>query len=238
MAGRSIISSVAVSGSLLALLAGIFAWLPGLGVRFFVLSLGLFIVASVPLSFLARRHLDTKFFGLANSVTLFRLALTAMLCALLLAPAQPVLLWLCIGIATTALLLDGVDGHIARKSATSSRFGARFDMEVDALLICVLALLAWHFERAGVWVLAAGLLRYIFVAAAVVVPWMRAELPESLRRKAVCILQSTLLLVCMGPIIKADFAPWIAASGVALLVWSFAVDIAWLFAHQRGGVRA
>ena len=141
-------------------------------------------------------------------------------------------------IATTTLLLDGVDGRLARRFDTSSRFGARFDMEVDALLICVLALLAWHFERAGIWVLAAGLLRYIFVAAAVVIPWMREELPESLRRKTVCILQSTLLLVCMGPIIRADFAPWIAASGVALLVWSFALDIAWLFTHQRRGVQS
>lgn len=232
---RSLISSVVVSSGLLALLAGFFAWLPGLGIRFVAVSLGLFVVASLPLLILARRHLDTQTFGIANGVTLFRLALTAMLCALLLAPTHPVSLWLCIGIATTTLLLDGVDGRLARRFDTSSRFGARFDMEVDALLICVLALLAWHFERAGIWVLTAGLLRYIFVAAAVVVPWMRAELPESLRRKTVCILQSTLLLVCMGPIIKADFAPWIAACGVALLVWSFALDIAWLFTHQRRG---
>ena len=238
VAGKSLISSIAVSSSLLALLAGVFAWLPGLGLRFVAVSLGVFVVAILPLLVLARRHLDTGKFGLANGVTLFRLALTAMLCALLLAPTQPALLWLCIGIATTALLLDGLDGRLARRFDSSSRFGARFDMEVDALLICVLALLAWHFERAGIWVLAAGLLRYIFVAAAVVLPWLRAELPERLRRKTVCILQSTLLLVCMGPIIRADFAPWIAACGVALLVWSFALDIAWLFTNRRGELQS
>ena len=42
------------------------------------------------------------------------------------------------------VLLDGVDGRLARKYGASSRFGARFDMEVDAVLICVLALLAWR----------------------------------------------------------------------------------------------
>ena len=47
----------------------------------------------------------------------------------------------------------------------TSAFGARFDMEVDALLIQVLAVLAWQWDKAGPWVLMSGLLRYVFVAA-------------------------------------------------------------------------
>ena len=163
---RSLLLSAFLSSAVLVSLAAAFSRLPGLGSEFVVTSLGLFAVAIVPLMYFAWQHFDARRFGAANSVTMLRLALTALLSALLIAPVQTVFLWVCIGVATTILLLDGVDGKLARKYGTSSRFGARFDMEVDAILICVLALLAWHFERAGVWVLAAGVLRYAFVAAA------------------------------------------------------------------------
>lgn len=235
---RSLMLNVLLSCALLALLAATFSPLPGLGIDFVAISLGIFIAASLPLLFFAWRHLESTSFGPANGVTLLRLALTAMLLALTIAPAGTALLWLCIGVATATLLLDGLDGRLARKYGSSSPFGARFDMEVDAILICVLALLAWHFERAGVWVLTAGLLRYVFVGAATILPWLRAALPPSIRRKTVCILQSITLLVCMGPIIPAVLAPWIAAGGIALLTWSFAIDVLWLYERQHRGVRA
>ena len=62
-------------------------------------------------------------------------------------------------------LLDGVDGWLARRHRIASAFGARFDMEIDALLILALSVLAWRHEKAGAWVVASGLLRYAFVAA-------------------------------------------------------------------------
>ena len=48
------------------------------------------------------------------------------------------------------------DGPAARRSGIASRFGARFDMETDALMILVLAVLAWRWDRAGAWVLLPG----------------------------------------------------------------------------------
>lgn len=234
-ANKSLLISLLSSGIVLVLLSIAFSRLPGLGTQFVVISVVLFAIAGLSLAVLARRRLDLPKFGPANAVTLLRVALTAMLSALLFVPVSDAALWFCIGVATCTLLLDGVDGGLARRFSTQSRFGARFDMEVDAALIMVLALLAWHFERAGVWVLTAGLLRYVFVAAAVVLPWLRAPLPPSQRRKTVCILQSTLLLVCMGPIVAAALAPWIAASGVALLGWSFALDVVWLYTRRSAG---
>ena len=44
-----------------------------------------------------------------------------------------------ITLATVALILDAVDGQVARRTATASPLGARFDMEVDAFLILVLS---------------------------------------------------------------------------------------------------
>ena len=49
------------------------------------------------------------------------------------------------------------------RSNEASSFGARFDMETDALLILVLAALVWQHGKAGPWILAAGLMRYAFV---------------------------------------------------------------------------
>ena len=42
-------------------------------------------------------------------------------------------------LATVALLLDAVDGQVARRTRTVSALGARFDMETDAFLILVLS---------------------------------------------------------------------------------------------------
>ena len=41
--------------------------------------------------------------------------------------------------ATVALLLDAVDGQVARRTNTVSALGARFDMETDAFLVLVLS---------------------------------------------------------------------------------------------------
>jgi len=232
-ATKSLLFNLLFSGCAVGALSVVSSRLPGFGSPFVLATIVAFSLAALPLAILAWRHLDAPSFGAANSVTLLRLALTAMLSALLLTPANVAALWFCIVTATCALLLDGVDGALARRGGISSRFGARFDMEVDALLIAVLALLAWHFERAGVWVLAAGLLRYAFVAAAWGIPWLRASLPPSLRRKTICIVQSSALLICMGPIVPQDLAAWVAAAGVGLLTYSFAADVIWLYGHRR-----
>src|SRR5439155_607224 len=65
--------------------------------------------------------------------------------------------------STIATVLDGADGWLARRTRMESAFGARFDTEVDALLIQVLAVLAWRWGKAGPWVLVSGLLRYLFL---------------------------------------------------------------------------
>ena len=82
-------------------------------------------------------------------------------------------------LALPAVALDGVDGWLARRSGLSSDFGARYDMETDALLILVLAVLAWRQEKAGAWIVLAGAMRYLFVAAGYIWTWMTAPLPPS-----------------------------------------------------------
>jgi hypothetical protein len=118
------------------------------------------------LLWLVAKHLTAASFGLANLVTLARGALTLLLLALLGAPAGTALGWLAVALGIAAVALDGVDGQLARSRGEVSDFGARFDMETDALLILVLAALVWQLDKAGAWILLAGLLRYLFVPRA------------------------------------------------------------------------
>lgn len=181
-------------------------------------------------------------FGPANRVTLLRLAAVAMLAALVGEgvlrddPLTRSMAWGVVWVATATALLDAVDGALARRTGLTSAFGARFDMETDAAYILVLCLLVIDAQQAGLWILAAGLMRYAFVAAARVWPWLNGPLVPSRRRQTVCVVQITALIVCLGPVISPALAHGLAAGSLALLTWSFAIDILALF-RQRSTAR-
>ena len=169
-------------------------------------------------------------FGPANRVTLGRFALSALMVGLVgEANANgATLAWALVLLATVTALLDAADGPLARRSGLASNFGARFDMETDAWLTLVLCALLLQFDKVGVWVLAAGLMRYAFVGAARIWPWLAAPLPPSRRRQTVCVVQITTLIVCLGPIVPPALAAALAAASLAALTLSFAVDLRYL----------
>jgi phosphatidylglycerophosphate synthase len=133
-----------------------------------------------------------------------------------------------IGFGLLALALDGVDGFIARWCREASAFGARFDMEVDAAYVLLLSALAAAVGRAGSWILLAGLMRYLWVAAAWAWPMLQAPPPPSLFRKSVCVAVLLLLLLALAPVIPAALAPLPCALALALLLVSFGRDLVWL----------
>ncbi|MEU3862275.1 CDP-alcohol phosphatidyltransferase family protein [Streptomyces sp. NPDC028722] len=171
-------------------------------------------------------------FGPANRVTLGRTTLVGGVTALVadsFESAPPVTLLA--ALTAVALLLDGVDGKVARRTGTSSALGARFDMEVDAFLILVLSV--YVSTRLGPWVLLIGGMRYAFVAAARLAPWLNAALPPSFARKTVAALQGICLLVAGAGLLPrpADLAVVLLALGS--LVWSFGRDVVWLWRNAR-----
>ena len=177
----------------------------------------------------ARAHHPFPRFGPANQVTMVRAVLAAIVAGLIGEPSLPSAGWIGAGAAVVATVLDGVDGWLARRTGMASAFGARFDMETDALLIQVLAILAWQYSKAGPWVLISGLLRYLFVAAGWVLPWMREPLFPSVRRKAICVVQTVGLILTILPPIVPPASEWLAAVSLAALVYSFLVDTLWLW---------
>lgn len=178
-------------------------------------------------------------FGPANRVTLVRLGAMTLMAALVgealpRAPldAMPAAAWWLVIAATLTALLDAVDGALARRSGLASAFGARFDMETDAAFTLVLCALVVQAGQAGPWILASGLMRYAFVAAAFAWPWLNGPLAPSKRRQTVCVVQITTLIVCLGPIVPPLLASTLAAISLALLTLSFAIDVRSL-ARQR-----
>jgi phosphatidylglycerophosphate synthase len=172
--------------------------------------------------------------GPANQVTGVRALLVALVAGFIGEPPSGTAALAATGLGAAATALDGVDGWLARRTRMASAFGARFDMEIDALLIQVLAILVWQIDKAGVWVLASGLLRYGFVAAGWIWPWLRQPLFASLRRKTICVVQIAGLLVALLPVVPRTMSSAAAAVSLAALAYSFLVDILWLWRRRLG----
>jgi phosphatidylglycerophosphate synthase len=190
-------------------------------------------VALVVIAGVARYHPFGRF-GAANQVTLLRAALAAALAGLVGEGAAPqTIAGLAAVLGGAAVLLDCVDGRLARATGMASAFGARFDMETDAALVLVLAVLAWQLDKAGAWVLASGLARYAFVAASLAAPWMARPLPPRRRRQTVAAVQMVALVVVVAPPTLPAASAVVAALALALLAWSFAVDTLWLFQRRE-----
>lgn len=165
-------------------------------------------------------------FGEANQTTLLRSGLVCLIGSALLASGQePDIGWHLSGLIAVALALDGVDGFLARKLNLASDFGARFDMEIDALLLLILSLLVWQTGQAGAWVLLIGLIRYAFVAASWFCKPLAGPLGPSFRRKTVCALQGIALLACLLPPLDQSRSSVIAFMALSALVLSFGLDI-------------
>ena len=190
-----------------------------------MLILGIGATLIVPL---AERYLASDSFGSANRVTLARGAITSLLLALIGESPTSAGAWFAVILASLVVTLDGVDGWLARTRGDSSDFGARFDMEIDALLIFGTAALAWQYGKAGPWILAAGLMRYLFVASSYLLPWMRRRLPRSRRRQTICVVGALSLTLCLVPPLLPPISDVVALAGLALLSSSFAIDVAWL----------
>jgi len=166
--------------------------------------------------------------GPANQVTVARGVLVALLAGLVGERMDTGAPAIATTVAIIVIVLDGLDGWLARRTHLASGFGARFDMETDALLTLVLSMLAWQFGKAGAWVLLSGLLRYAFVGAGTVLRRLRNPLPCSQRRKSIAVVQMLALVAAIAPFVAPALSVPVTAVALMALIFSFLLDIAWL----------
>jgi phosphatidylglycerophosphate synthase len=191
-------------------------WYVGKSIAVFSLGAALILRGLIP-------HHPFISVGPGNVVTLLRGALVVLLTALIGEGATPVAATAAVaaGVAALVCLLDGMDGWLARQSGMASSFGARFDMETDAVLVTVLATLAWQFGKVGAWVLWSGGLRYLYLFAAVIAPVLQRPLPPSPLRKTIAVVQIIALIAVLSPLLSPSLSARIAATALAALAFSF-----------------
>ena len=231
---------LALLGGVLALVA--LALMPLTGLGWHGLSATLVAYGAIAALVIAGlgQHAPHRHFGPANRVTLLRAAYTALLVGILAEglPIGAAGRWVLVATGAAALALDGIDGWAARRSGFASRFGARFDMESDALFVLALAALVYRSGQAGAWVLTLGAMRYIFIAAGRLWPPLAAPLPPSQRRRGVCVGVIVMMLVALAPPVTPLLGRWLCLGGLLLLAYSFAADCLRLTLRGRGDAPA
>jgi phosphatidylglycerophosphate synthase len=168
----------------------------------------------------------------ADRVTLTRATLAGAVAALTADSfGRPAPMTALVALTVIALVLDAVDGWVARRTETASPLGAQFDMEVDAFLILVLSV--YVSRSSGVWVLAIGAARYLLLAAGWLLPWLRESVPPRYWRKVVAAIQGIVLTFAMADVLSGLWADAALAAALALLAESFGRDIWGLWRRRR-----
>ncbi len=212
-----------VGGICLALVAGI----GGLGLSHAAKAIGAYAVFGLAVTTALFRASPVAALGTANRVTLLRAALACLFAGLVGEGARVVAglaVPLVVGTAVF-LALDGMDGWLARRRGEESIFGRFLDHETDALFLLVLSVLVHQTEKVGPWIIAAGLLHYVYLAVRVACPRLSADMPPTRRGQVVGLGAVLGLLACLFPDVQAEVATGVAAVVLSALVWSFTVDV-------------
>lgn len=122
----------------------------------------------------------------------------------------------------SAVLLDFIDGLLARKYKQSSFFGHSFDVEVDAFFVLLMCFYYFQFEDIGWWILLPGVLRYIYIAMTSAV--VKTNFKEKKRKYSTIIagIFFVILLTCL--ISPTKFRSPALLIGAVLITASFGMS--------------
>jgi phosphatidylglycerophosphate synthase len=215
-----------------AVLLSVVSATAGLGVAGWIVGLATGSAASA-LLVAARKRSDQPTIFPADWVTLARSLLIAGVAGLVADSfIRPVSITALVTLSTIALVLDAVDGQVARRTGTATALGARIDGEVDAFLILLLSIVVS--QHYGSWVLAIGAARYVLLIAGWVFPWLAAPLPPRYWRKVVAAVQGIVLTVAASGVPSRLIGMIAVGAALLLLAESFGRDVIWLYRTGAG----
>jgi phosphatidylglycerophosphate synthase len=215
-----------------AVLLGVVSATAGLGVAGWIAGLATGSAATA-LLVTARMRSDQPAIFPADWVTLTRLLLIAGVAGLVADSfGRPVPVAALVTLSTVALVLDAVDGQVARRTGTATALGARIDGEADAFLILLLSIAVS--QDYGGWVLVIGAARYALLLAGWLVPWLAAPLPPRYWRKVVAAVQGIVLTVAVSGLLDRRAGMIAVAAALLLLAESFGRDVIWLYRNGAG----
>ncbi len=212
-----------------AALLGVVSATAGLAVTGWLAGLATGLSAAVLIA-AARTRSDEPSLQPADWVTLTRAVLVAGVAGLIADSfRRPASITALVTLSIVALVLDAVDGQVARRTGTATPLGARLDGEVDAFLILLLSIIVSR--DYGDWVLAIGAARYVLLLAGWLIPWLAAPLPPRYWRKVVAAVQGIVLTVAASGLLDRLAGMFAVAAALLLLAESFGRDVIWLYRH-------
>jgi phosphatidylglycerophosphate synthase len=215
-----------------AALLGVVSATAGLGVAGWIAGLATGPAATA-LIVTARMRSDQPAIHPADWVTLTRTVLIAGVAGLVADSfSRPVSVTALVTLSAVALVLDGVDGQVARRTGTATPVGARIDSEADAFLILLLSIAVS--QDYGGWVLAIGAARYALLLAGWLIPWLAAPLPPRYWGKVVAAVQGIVLTVAASGVVDRLTGMIAVAAALLLLAESFGRNVIWLYRTGAG----
>lgn len=153
--------------------------------------------------------------GWANLVTLLRFFV--LIVAMLIQSQVGSLVFIVLIILV--LIADGLDGYLARRLKQATSFGEILDTEVDAFLALSLSLCIWYDHHGAFWLIAAGILRYIYMLLYRSRSWHQVAKPLIPETKIFAVIYFVSLLTPW--VLQWSIARWIAGGGCVLVAISF-----------------
>jgi CDP-diacylglycerol--glycerol-3-phosphate 3-phosphatidyltransferase len=164
-----------------------------------------------------------RLFGLANTLTLLRGALYAVVAGFVVVPATTDLAWvpaLCYGVG---VVLDKLDGTVARSVGQQTALGARLDTAFDTFGFVAAPLLAVLWGLLPIWYLSISAARYVFLAG---IRWRRLrdrpvfDRPDSDLGRYLAGVQMAFITIALVPSTPTDLvwtvAPIVLAPSLAV----------------------
>lgn len=176
----------------------------------------------------ATRSLARYVFGLANSLTLVRSGLYSVVAGFALVAPTPEVAWLpalCYG---SGVVLDGLDGPVARTVGRETPLGERFDLTADTAGLVAAPVVAVLWGLLPWWYLAVSAARYVFIG---VIRWRRYrgyrvfETPDNDISKYIAGLQMLFVTATLLPAVPATLTRTLAPVIIAPTILVFGRDI-------------
>lgn len=161
----------------------------------------------------------------ANAVTSIRAAvgIVALVVVALGAGPKALVVAVTYGLLVLGEISDFTDGYLARRLGPTA-FGARLDMETDALFMLVLSIAAVAWYGLPRWIIVSGLLRFAVALPFFLLPEPRFPRAFSLFAKIGCAASAVALLVTLAPPAPAWLRMTGAVFSVAVLSTSFLTE--------------
>lgn len=165
--------------------------------------------------------------GYANIVTITRLCIIigSMILSEHLSDLQLFLILL------VAILMDGLDGVLARIFNQTSKFGEVLDMEGDAFLVAALSIYHVNHGTAPVWILLPGFMRFSFGLLNSFIPNEFKEFTSKKFRATIAVVFFFSLVLPF--IVPQPISTWILQIAGALILLSFGLSLIGLFARSN-----